>query len=162
MNSPLLLFLPHLQPGPYLGTLPLDSDDCCVPNASARFHTHWVSIPQNLRDNFYRIGQVYKIRFINESLRIYYYSLDGFSASPANIKTSNPRATCLYYSGAMCLHIRLRDRIKAVSSFWRFYLPSKKHSEMHIENHGYLMLIVGLLPALGLILLDRFVRGAKN
>lgn len=110
-------------------------------------------VPEGLIWN--RIGTSYKIRFINEALRIYYDSTDGLSASSLKIRLSSPCATFIYYYEAMALPIRIIDRFKAAVNLWRFTWHSKNWSKIISIRKNRELLYTALLPGFFLAVRDR-------
>lgn len=103
-----------------------------------------------------RIGLVYKIKFINEALRIYVNSSDGLSRSVTKLRQSNPNGTMLYYAEAILMPGKFTDKLKAYSNLWRFAFHSKKTKELvkiRRKNH---LLIIGFIVGAGLFFLDRW------
>jgi glycosyltransferase involved in cell wall biosynthesis len=67
-----------------------------------------------------RIGRKYKLRFINEPLRIYEYLPDGLTANIIRLRARNPRGVGLYYSEYMKLAIPTYHKWKAIINYFRF------------------------------------------
>jgi len=75
-------------------------------------------IPEGLVWN--RIGQKYKIRHVNEKLRIYEALSDGLSASSIRIRAKNPLGTRLYYQEFIKLPVPLLWRLRNLINYIRF------------------------------------------
>jgi glycosyltransferase involved in cell wall biosynthesis len=67
-----------------------------------------------------RIARKYAIRFLNESLRIYYPTSGGIADTGMELLASSPRATLTYYGELFLSPIPLRLRLKAGANFCRF------------------------------------------
>ncbi|WP_083917739.1 glycosyltransferase family 2 protein [Uliginosibacterium gangwonense] len=67
-----------------------------------------------------RIACHYKIRFINEALRVYADSGDGLVASILRIRMQSPRSAKLYYVEAARLPLGMKHRLAAWLNYGRF------------------------------------------
>lgn len=176
--------------------LTLDSDDACVPDALERFLSHWMAIPEHLRDEFSgvtcqcvdelgnlvgspfpepitdayptefltrhritgekwgfhrtevlrqfpfpevagerfvpegliwtRVGKRYKIRFVNEPLRIYKALPGGLSSASAELRAKNPVSTCALYLEISECDTPFLARCRALVNYARFYLHGRR------------------------------------
>ena len=113
-------------------------------------------VPEGLVWN--RIGQTYKMRFVNVALRKYYFTADSLSSSAVKIRTLSPRATTLYYSEAMKLSTKLRDRMKAAANLWRFSIGSGSPKYGLTGIGAPVMCFFGLIPGLILAVVDKAKR----
>jgi glycosyltransferase involved in cell wall biosynthesis len=66
-----------------------------------------------------RIGRAYKIRFINEDLRIYDLDSDGITTSLVRIRARSPRGMALYYRECLDLPIPVAQQVKALINYVR-------------------------------------------
>jgi glycosyltransferase involved in cell wall biosynthesis len=101
-------------------------------------------IPEGIVWN--RIGQKYKIRHVNEKLRIYEILSDGLSASSIKIRAKNPLGARLYYQEFIKLPIPLRWRLRNLINYIRFSLHAHIPINKIISESGYKYLAVLLLP----------------
>jgi glycosyltransferase involved in cell wall biosynthesis len=97
-----------------------------------------------------RIGRKYKLRFIDEPLRIYEYLSDGLTASIVRLRAQNPLGVRLYYLEYMKLTVPLRYRWKSIINYFRFsahagMAPLVALRELSNLSAGLLLLPVGYL-----------------
>lgn len=97
-----------------------------------------------------RIGRKYKLRFIDEPLRIYEYLPDGLMASGIRLRAQNPLGARLYYFEYMQLTIPLKHKWKAIINYFRFsahagMTPLAALRELSNFSEGSLLLPVGYL-----------------
>ena len=85
-------------------------------------------VPEGLIWN--RIGCHYKMRFINESLRVYKALPGGLSSSSIRLRAANPVSTCAYYREKSELHLPLRVRAKAAVNYSRFYFHGRRNDRI--------------------------------
>jgi len=67
-----------------------------------------------------RVAQLYKVRFVNERLRIYENTSDGLTASSVSIRAKNPQGARLYYDELCRIPIPLTAKVKALINYVRF------------------------------------------
>jgi glycosyltransferase involved in cell wall biosynthesis len=79
-------------------------------------------IPEGLVWN--RIARTYKVRFVNESLRIYRMDPDGLSSSLVRFRASSPLGMKLYYKECLDLSIPFGQKMKVLTN----YLLSSLHA----------------------------------
>lgn len=72
-----------------------------------------------------RIGRRYKIRFVNDPLRIYEQLPDGLSTSSVRLRARSPVSTCAYYLEMAESDLPLAARCKALANYSRFYLHAR-------------------------------------
>jgi glycosyltransferase involved in cell wall biosynthesis len=72
-----------------------------------------------------RIGRKYKLRFIDEPLRIYEYLSDGLTASIVRIRAHSPLGARLYYFEFLQLAVPLQCKSKAFINYFRYSAHSK-------------------------------------
>lgn len=109
-------------------------------NAGERF------VPEGLVWN--RIGKQFKMRFINEALRIYEPLPDGLSGSLVKLRSHNPVSTCVYYLERSKFAIPWKERGKSLANYVRFYFHSKRNASspvgrFEMSPHALLMLPIG-------------------
>ncbi len=80
-------------------------------------------VPEGLIWN--RIGVQYKLRFVNEALRVYKALPDGLSSSSVRLRANNPVSTCTYYQEKSKLRVPLLVRAKACANYTRFYFHGR-------------------------------------
>lgn len=83
-------------------------------------------IPEALVWN--RIALKYRLRCVNEALRIMHYSKDGLSRKMYKIRKDSPSNTLLYYSEQTRLPHNLLSRWRAGCNYWRFWLATRSPS----------------------------------
>jgi glycosyltransferase involved in cell wall biosynthesis len=103
-------------------------------------------VPEGLIWN--RIGTRYKMRFVNEALRIYKALPDGLSSSSVRLRANNPVSTCAYYREKSKLRVPLWVRTKACVNYSRFYFhgrrkPSGTPIRRQLSPLGVVMLPIG-------------------
>ena len=101
-----------------------------------------------------RIGRIYKIKFINEPLRLYINSSDGLSRSTTQLRQSSPNGTFLYYSEALLVASSSLDLIRVYSNLWRFALHGKRAKKVLQIGKKSLFSIFGFILGLSLYFLD--------
>lgn len=75
-------------------------------------------VPEGLVWN--RIAKVYKLRYVDEPLRIYVAQPDSLSASFTRLRVRNPSGALLYYLEYAQLPLPLKHRVKAIINYFRF------------------------------------------
>ncbi|PHO07907.1 hypothetical protein BFT35_04005 [Thermoanaerobacterium thermosaccharolyticum] len=101
-------------------------------------------IPEGIVWN--RIELKYKIRHVNEKLRIYEYLPDGLSASSIRIRAQNPLGTRLYYQEFIKLPIPLLWKLRNLINYIRFSLHAHITINKIILESGYRYISVIFLP----------------
>lgn len=93
-----------------------------------------------------RVGEKYKIRFINEPLRVIEYLEDGLTFSIISVRAKNPNGVRLYYKEYLNHNVSLLSKMKAMINYLRFsYHAEMLASEALIEIRKY-WLGIPLLP----------------
>lgn len=110
-------------------------------------------VPESLVWN--RIGVKYRIRFINEALRLYFDTPNGLSGSVIKIRQDSPRSTFLCYSEMLMLPLGFPNRCRAAANLWRFSIQSSQWQQIFSRKFYVVPIAVGLLPGLLLACLDR-------
>lgn len=81
-------------------------------------------VPEGLIWN--RIGRRFKIRFVNEALRVYVPRPEGLTRSLVDLRTHSPLSTYTYYLERAAFELPLFDRAKTLANCARFYLHAKR------------------------------------
>jgi glycosyltransferase involved in cell wall biosynthesis len=93
-----------------------------------------------------RIGQKFKLRFVDEPLRIYEYMSDGLTANIIRLRAQNPRGVRLYYFEYMKLAIPVIHKWKAIINYFRFTAHSKISIIISLKEinrtPGYIFLLI--------------------
>jgi glycosyltransferase involved in cell wall biosynthesis len=105
-------------------------------------------VPEGLVWN--RIGRKYKMRYIDEPLRVYDYLPDGITASMTRLRVRNPRGMRLYYLEYVVLDVPIQYRLKAIINYFRCsahagLAPLAALSELKNFSEGLLLIPVGYL-----------------
>lgn len=103
-------------------------------------------VPEGLIWN--RIGRRYKMRFVNEALRVYKALPDGLSGSSVKLRADNPISTCTYYREKSESPVPLAVRAKAFANYSRFYLHGRRTPQgsgirLQLSPLGMTMLPIG-------------------
>lgn len=80
-------------------------------------------VPEGLVWN--RVGRRYRLRFVNEALRIYEARADGLSARIGRLRRDNPRGMSLYYRELLGLPVNWRVKAKAAVNYGRTALQAR-------------------------------------
>lgn len=91
-----------------------------------------------------RIAKKYKMRFINDPLRIYRRGPDGLMADLLRVRLQNPRGAQLYYAELSRSPLPAMDRLKALVNYLRFSLHAGAVSP---AETGHPVLATSLMPA---------------
>jgi hypothetical protein len=91
-------------------------------------------VPEGLVWN--RLASQYKIRFINEALRVYEGRPDGLSASIMKLRARNPSGTREYYFEFTQLVIPLKYRLKAFINYFRFSAHGRVPMRVALRDLG--------------------------
>lgn len=91
-----------------------------------------------------RIALKYKMRFVNDALRIYRRGPDGLMAHLLRVRLNSPRGAQLYYAELSRSPLPMADRLKALVNYLRFSLHAGRVSLMET---GHPMLATSLMPA---------------
>lgn len=102
-------------------------------------------IPEGLVWN--RIGSKYKVRYVNRSLRIYWYSPKGLGAFSRRNRIMNPRGARLYYMEALRLPFPRIVRTKNIVNYIAFSLHAGIGLSQLINESGSVFLTTALLPS---------------
>jgi len=81
-----------------------------------------------------RMAMKYKVRHVNEALRIYEYSPDGLVASMLKIRLNSPIGTRLYYIELSSVQNLLVNKVKALVNYCRFSFHSKVNAFKILEE----------------------------
>ena len=109
-------------------------------------------IPEGLIWN--RIARRYKLRFINEPLRIYEDLPDGLTSQGAAPRVRSPFGARLYYQEYAQFQLPLRHRIKALLNYLRFSSHAGVPALQTIRESGNWLVATALFP-IGAILAFR-------
>jgi glycosyltransferase involved in cell wall biosynthesis len=99
-------------------------------------------IPEALVWN--RIALRYKMRFVNEALRVYRRSEDSLMSDFLNIRLQSPRGTQLYYAELCRMPLSAQLQMRALVNYLRFSLHAGRVS---LQETGHPWLAAGLIPA---------------
>lgn len=109
--------------------------------------------PEIPGENFFAEGLIwnkmavkYKIRHVNEMLRIYEYTSDGLSASLLKIRIKNPVSTRYYYKEFNRLPVPFKLRVKNLINYIRFSLHGNVSIWSTIRESSFFLLTILLLP----------------
>lgn len=91
-------------------------------------------VPEGLVWN--RIAKTYKIRYINESLRIYSQGSDGMSASLAHLRASSPRGLRLFYRECLNWPLPMDQKLKTLANYLRSSLHAGSSSSRAVHELG--------------------------
>jgi glycosyltransferase involved in cell wall biosynthesis len=97
-----------------------------------------------------RMAMKYKVRHVNEVLRIYEYSPDGLVASMLKIRLNSPIGTRLYYNELSSLPISIKLKVKAIINYCRFSFHSNISSNK-IVNESSSKVLCALLITIGYV-----------
>jgi glycosyltransferase involved in cell wall biosynthesis len=107
-------------------------------NAGERF------VPEGLIWN--RIGRVYKIRFIDEVLRVYEALPGGLSRSIVRLRASNPASACAFYLEHLQFDLPPLQRIKTLINYGRFFLHCRREGLARFANFRVSLASLVALP----------------
>jgi glycosyltransferase involved in cell wall biosynthesis len=93
-----------------------------------------------------RMAMKYKVRHVNDALRIYEYSPDGLMASMLKIRLNSPIGTRLYYNELSSLPISVKLKVKAIINYCRFSFHSKISPDKIILESNKKLLALLLYP----------------
>ncbi|MGD9170672.1 MAG: glycosyltransferase family 2 protein [Candidatus Thiodiazotropha sp.] len=103
-----------------------------------------------------KIGMQYKIRHVNEALRIYTHSYDGLSVSLLKIRNNSPKGTRMYYLEFIKLPLSFKLKIRGIVNYIRFSFHAKERLIKTIKESEHIILtIMMLLPGFLLFLIDQ-------
>lgn len=102
-------------------------------------------VPEGLVWN--RIGRRYKLRFVNDPLRIYKPLPDGLNRSSASLRARNPVSACTYYEEMSQCEVPLAARSRALANYARFYLHARRGQWRGIVRFKAAPLTVAMFPA---------------
>lgn len=91
-----------------------------------------------------RIALKYKMRFVNDALRIYRRGPEGLMANLLKVRLASPRGAQLYYAELSRSPLPSAERMRALVNYLRFSLHAGRVSP--IET-GHPVLAAGLMPA---------------
>jgi glycosyltransferase involved in cell wall biosynthesis len=80
-------------------------------------------VPEGLVWN--RIAREYKLKLVNEALRIYEPRAGGLSATAVRLRAASPQAVCLYYQEYVDLAASEWERMRAAVNYRRFWLHAR-------------------------------------
>lgn len=83
-------------------------------------------VPEGLIWN--RVGKTFKMRFVNEALRVYEPRPGGLSRSLGRLRTRSPISTYAYYLERSRFNLPLVDRAKTFANCIRFHFHAKRIS----------------------------------
>jgi glycosyltransferase involved in cell wall biosynthesis len=93
-----------------------------------------------------RIALKYKVRHVNEMLRIYKYSSDGLSASLLKTRIRNPISTALYYKELIHHPIPFKLKIKSLINYIRFSFHVDMSVIKIIQESRYIGFTILIMP----------------
>jgi len=112
-------------------------------------------IPEGLIWN--RIGRRYKIRFVNDALRIYRPSRDGLSSS-AKARIESPNGTRLYYRECGTFNLPVWKKLRNVLNYARFSMHAGIGIKRLVADSEVKIVTAALVPAAYLAFtIDRYV-----
>ena len=91
-----------------------------------------------------RIARRYKMRFVNEALRIYRRTRDGLMSDLLGLRLRSPRSTQLYYAELSRMPLTPWLRARALVNYLRFSLHA---GQVSLKETGHPLLAASLMPA---------------
>lgn len=103
-----------------------------------------------------RIARQFKLRYVNEALRIYTPASGGLNARAVELRARNPRGACLFYQECLELTVGLKNRIRQAVNVLRFALHGRMSITATIRKSRFPVLCLTLLPvAFAIFVVDR-------
>jgi glycosyltransferase involved in cell wall biosynthesis len=93
-----------------------------------------------------RIGAAYRMRYVNETLRVYYRSTDGIMAQFRKPRVQSPIGARLYYREALSRPMRYKTRLRNLLNYIAFSFHAGVSVRALCEQSGSFFAAAGLLP----------------
>lgn len=93
-----------------------------------------------------RIGRAYRMRCVNESLRVFYKTSDGLNASIDDVRIRNPLGARLYYQESLDLRGSSVQKLRAAINYIRFSFHARVTLSQLLKEGGWRPLLVLVLP----------------
>jgi glycosyltransferase involved in cell wall biosynthesis len=118
-------------------------------------------IPEGLVWN--RIGQIFKMRYVDEALRVYHHSSGGLTAQGRRLRVRNPVGARLYYKEALSLPCPYRMWSRNMINYIAFSLHAGITFGRICKKSGYCFASIFFFPiGYAVYLLDRIISIPAN